>query len=137
MHPLGIILLVCIIGVKDVFMEPSCYATNNDPYRRMGQKTSYFINENLDTSEIVVDGCEPRMLWYLGRHGARKPSRGEIADYGQRMPVLQAKILEAGALGQGEMCEDDYINIGEFEWHLTSADHKVGVKSFNQSEYGT
>ena len=118
-------------------MEPSCYATNNDPYRRMGQKTSYFINENLDTSEIVVDGCEPRMLWYLGRHGARKPSRGEIADYGQRMPVLQAKILEAGALGQGEMCEDDYINIGEFEWHLTSADHKVGVKSFNQSEYGT
>ena len=77
-------------------MEPSCYATNNDPYRRMGQKTSYFINENLDTSEIVVDGCEPRMLWYLGRHGARKPSRGEIADYKQTIGQLRERSEELG-----------------------------------------
>ena len=32
------------------------------------------------------------MLWYLGRHGARLPSSGEIEDYGERMPILQVLI---------------------------------------------
>ena len=81
MHFVYIILLVCSLTVQDVLSEPSCYATNENPYRRVGQKTSYFVNENLDTSEIVVEGCEPRMLWYLGRHGARKPSSGETSDW--------------------------------------------------------
>ena len=36
------------------FASESCYATNTNPYRRVGQKSSYFINENLDDSLIEV-----------------------------------------------------------------------------------
>ena len=38
---------------------------------------------------------------------------------------LQEKIVSAGILGEGEMCEEDYINIGGYTWHLTPDDHKV------------
>ena len=42
--------------VEITFAAESCYATNTNPYRRVGQKSSYFINENLDDSLIEV--CE-------------------------------------------------------------------------------
>ena len=122
-----------LLTIKHVSSQ-SCYATNDNPYRRVGQKTSYFINENPDSSLIQVDGCEPRMLWYLGRHGARNPSDGEIEDYGERGPVLQERILAAGALGEGEMCEEDYINIGEYTFDLTAEDHKVLMESGKEEQ---
>ena len=49
----------------------SCYADETDPVRRMGQKTSYFVNENLDETEISIPGCQPIHLWFLARHGTR------------------------------------------------------------------
>ena len=97
---LKMLLSILLFSISPISsLEESCYATNLNPYQRMGQKTSYFINENLDDSEISVDGCEPAMLWYLGRHGSRKPSRGEIEDYGSRLPDLQQRIVSAGLLG--------------------------------------
>ena len=92
------LLLISITSSK--CLQESCYATNPNPYQRMGQKTSYYINENLDDSEITVDGCEAKMLWYLGRHGSRMPSREEIEDYGSRMPDLQERIVSAGHSGE-------------------------------------
>ena len=112
----------------------SCYATNPDPYRRMGQKSSYFTVQNLDITEINVDGCEPKMLWYLGRHGARLPSDGEIQDYGQRLPELKNKIEIGGILGNGDMCEEDYINIAEYSFDLTEEDHKVLMESGKEEQ---
>jgi len=122
--------------LKITYAAESCYATNEDPYRRVGQKSSYFISENLDDSLIEVEGCEPKMLWYLGRHGARRPSSGEIEDYGSRMPALQEKIVSAGILGEGEMCEEDYINIGGYTWHLTPDDHKLLMESGRDEQRG-
>ena len=40
--------------LKITYAAESCYATNEDPYRRVGQKSSYFISENLDDSLIEV-----------------------------------------------------------------------------------
>ena len=74
---LPLILLFGFLPI--VSSEESCYATNREPYRRVGQKSSYFINENLEDTEILVEDCQPRMLWYLSRHGARKPSAGEMS----------------------------------------------------------
>ena len=84
----ALIAVTLIHSIQIIYTE-SCYATNPDPYRRVGQKTSYFVNNNLDDSEVEVAGCEPRMLWYLSRHGARKPSDSEIEEFGEKMPGLQ------------------------------------------------
>ena len=122
--------LILLSGiVSSVLSEESCYATNREPYRRVGQKSSYFINENLDDTEILVDGCQPRMLWYLSRHGARKPSAGEISDWIVRVPELQDRILTALTLGEGEMCEQDFLNIGDWVLDKTEDDHKILYES--------
>ena len=119
-----------------VLSEESCYATNKEPYRRVGQKSSYFINENLDDSETLVEGCEPRMLWYLSRHGARKPSREEISDWILRVPELQERILTALSLGEGEMCEEDFLNIGAWVLDKTEDDHKILYESGREEHQG-
>ena len=119
-----------------VLSEDSCYATNKEPYRGVGQKSSYFINENLDDSETLVEGCEPRMLWYLSRHGARKPSREEISDWILRVPELQERILTALSLGEGEMCEEDFLNIGDWVLDKTEDDHKILYESGREEHQG-
>ena len=121
----------CILKVVS---SESCYATNSDPYRRMGQKSSYFTVQNLDITEINVEGCEPKMLWYLGRHGSRKPSDSEIEDYGQRVPELKEKIEIARILGGGDMCLEDYINIGAYTFDLTEEDQKVLMESGKEEQ---
>ena len=92
------IALTFIQCIQIIYTE-SCYATNPDPYRRVGQKTSYFVNNNLDDSEVEVAGCEPRMLWYLSRHGARKPSDSEIEEFGEKMPGLQDRASNEDSRG--------------------------------------
>ena len=122
--------LILLFGFLPIVLsEESCYATNREPYRRVGQKSSYFINENLEDTEILVEDCQPRMLWYLSRHGARKPSAGEISDWILRVPELQARILSAMSLGEGEMCEEDFLNIGEWVLDKTEDDHKILYES--------
>ena len=122
--------LILLFGFLPIVLsEESCYATNREPYRRVGQKSSYFINENLEDTEILVEDCQPRMLWYLSRHGARKPSAGEISDWILRVPELQARVLSAMSLGEGEMCEEDFLNIGEWVLDKTEDDHKILYES--------
>ena len=94
----ALIAVTLIHSIQIIYTE-SCYATNPDPYRRVGQKTSYFVNNNLDDSEVEVAGCEPRMLWYLSRHGARKPSDSEIEEFGEKMPGLQDRASNEGSRG--------------------------------------
>ena len=96
---LQVLVGVTLIQSIQIISTESCYATNPDPYRRVGQKTSYFVNHNLDDSEVEVAGCEPRMLWYLSRHGARKPSDSEIEEFGEKMPGLQDRASNEGSRG--------------------------------------
>ena len=100
----------------------------------MGQKSSYFINANNDTTEVTYPGCEPVMLWYLGRHGARKPSDKEIEKMAIDLPDLQKKILDAA--NQGEMCQEDLDHLRNWTFRFTVADHKIlmesGVKEQNE-----
>ena len=105
--------------------DSSCYSSNMSPYRRMGQKSSYFINSNTDTSEITYPGCEPVMLWYLGRHGARRPSRGEIAEMKVELPALQTRILNASMHGYGQMCQEDINHLRNWTFEWTEDDHKL------------
>ena len=95
----------------------------------MGQKSSYFINANLEEEEIRVEGCEPVMVWYLGRHGARKPSDTEIEDYAVRAPLLQERIVSAGLSGLGQLCLEDIDNLDLYSFDLTVADHKLLMES--------
>merc|ERR1711963_1077589 len=102
----------------------SCYSSNPNPYRRMGQKSSYFINANEDASEIEYPGCEPVLLWYLGRHGARKPSDKEILEMAVKLPELQDRIVQASA--HGDMCQEDVKLLEEWRFNYTEGeDHKL------------
>ena len=65
---------VVLAVLEAALTRESCYTTEPNHFRRLGQKSSYFINANPDVEEVVVPGCQPRLLWYLGRHGARKPT---------------------------------------------------------------
>ena len=46
------LVLAIILCLAPLTQSEQCYATTPDPYRRMGQKSSYFINANLDDEEI-------------------------------------------------------------------------------------
>ena len=119
-------IFLCVLPLSQ---SEQCYANNPQPYRRMGQKSSYFINANLEEEEIRVEGCEPAMVWYLGRHGARKPSDTEIEDYAVRAPLLQQRIVTAGLSGLGQLCLEDIDNLEQFSFDLTVADHKILMES--------
>ena len=130
------LVLAIILCLAPLTQSEQCYATTPDPYRRMGQKSSYFINANLDDEEISVAGCEPLMLWYLGRHGARKPSDREIEDYLVRAPLLQERIVLAGLSGLGDLCLEDINNLAEYSFDLTVEDHKVLMESGKREQEG-
>ena len=123
------VLLTIFLCILSESRSEQCYANNPQPYQRMGQKSSYFINANLAEEEIRVEGCEPELLWYLGRHGARKPSDTEIEDYAVRAPELQARIVLAGLSGLGQLCLEDIDNLDLYTFDLTVADHKLLMES--------
>ena len=41
-------IFLCVLPLSQ---SEQCYANNPQPYRRMGQKSSYFINANLEEEE--------------------------------------------------------------------------------------
>ena len=122
------LLIVAFLSLADG-RGSSCYSSNMSPYRRMGQKTSYFINSNTDTSEITYPGCEPVMLWYLSRHGARKPSDEEIVEMVVQLPAMQTSILNASRHGYGEMCDEDLDHLRNWTFKWTEEDHKLLMES--------
>ena len=123
------VLLTIFLSILSPSWSEECYANNPQPYRRMGQKSSYFINANLEEEEIRVEGCEPVLVWYLGRHGARKPSDTEIEDFAARAPLLQERIVSAGLSGLGRLCLEDIDNLDQYSFDLTAADHKLLMES--------
>ena len=126
-------IVLCILSMITLSLAEermsSCYSTNMSPYRRMGQKSSYFINSNTDTGEITYPGCEPVMLWYLGRHGARRPSAGEIVEMKVELPALQTNILNASMHGYGQMCQEDIDHLRNWTFKWTEEDHKLLMES--------
>ena len=134
--PSPTLLLTILLWSLPLTLSEQCYANNPNPYTRMGQKSSYFINANMEDDEISVDGCEPLMLWYLGRHGARKPADYEIEDYAMRLPDLQERVVLAGLSGLSDLCMEDINNIAEYSFDLTPADHKVLMESGAREQEG-
>ena len=130
-HTISMFYTFCLLNLVSLAAArgSSCYSSNMSPYRRMGQKTSYFINSNTDSSEITYPGCEPVMLWYLSRHGARNPSDGEIAEMAVQRPALQTSIINASMHGYGEMCEEDLAHLSNWTFEWTEEDHKLLMKS--------
>nr|XP_045611705.1 multiple inositol polyphosphate phosphatase 1-like isoform X3 [Procambarus clarkii] len=104
----SLLLVALVAGVRGQGEQVYCFTDDPDPYVGFSTKTAYNLARGEVTpEEIVPEGCEPRQIWHLVRHGTRYPSDDDTAAFLLTLPGLQIDILLAHQEGQGELCDGD------------------------------
>ncbi|KAK5640955.1 hypothetical protein RI129_009502 [Pyrocoelia pectoralis] len=71
----------------------SSFITNYE--KHFGSKTPYRTVENNNETPIEFEGCQPKKIWYIIRHGARSPTQDVLLNLKQNLPRITQIILHA------------------------------------------
>ncbi|XP_067005403.2 multiple inositol polyphosphate phosphatase 1 [Anabrus simplex] len=119
----GLVLLLAAAALVIARKTDYCYSDISDPYLYFSSKTAYeFIHPNNPSPENLPH-CEPVQLWFLGRHGTRYPSAGNIAEL-RNLTTLRDLIVrnhETGAK-EGRLCDKDLESLKSWTFNLTVDD---------------
>lgn len=132
-----------IICVLTIFIEPinnlthsnknvhfssdsNCYSKYEDKqFRFYGTKTTYKIaRESFRNSSFnySLPGCEPIMLYFVGRHAIRYPDAEDITEMAEALSSIQKDIIQAASQGLTELCESDVQAIGNWKLRMVESD---------------
>lgn len=62
-------------------------------WKHLGSKTPYRYVAEKNDSEVVYEGCHPKKIWAIIRHGTRYPSEKFVTKFGLRLKEIQALII--------------------------------------------
>lgn len=110
----------------DFLSDSNCYSKDEDKqFRFYGTKTTYKIARESfrnDSFNYSLPGCQPIMLYFVGRHAIRYPDAEDITEMAEALSSIQKNIIQAASQGLTELCESDVQAIGNWKLRMVESD---------------
>ncbi|KAL0272173.1 UNVERIFIED_CONTAM: hypothetical protein PYX00_005253 [Menopon gallinae] len=118
----GILYILCNISCCS-FTSEDCFSEKEFFSDHLGSKTAYDFVANTEDSQIRFDGCEPKKIWTIVRHGSRYPSR-EIIVQMKNLDKLKAEIIKNHQNKRGDLCPSTLSKLDEWSFNVNVNDSK-------------
>ncbi|KAJ8975347.1 hypothetical protein NQ317_000275 [Molorchus minor] len=92
-----VFLTICIF----IDLSSQCSITGYPFENHLSSETPYRLVSNKSFYRIQYDGCTPKKIWMVIRHGTRNPSISKIEQINNRLPDIRDFILENDNLPNG------------------------------------
>ncbi|KAK6625238.1 hypothetical protein RUM43_005532 [Polyplax serrata] len=101
-----------------------CFKVQDYFWKHLASKTPYRYVANRNDSQLVFDGCQPKKIWAIVRHGTRYPGSKFINKMRSRLVELQLSIVDNINEGKAKLCQSAAENITMWTPQMELADSK-------------
>lgn len=85
--------------------------------------TPYRIVSNKSFERINFEGCTPKKIWLMARHGTRNPKYSLIEQMGSRLPQIKKLLLDGGSLPNEFIRNRDLDLLNKWKFNMDPDKH--------------
>lgn len=122
---LGVLYIIINLS-RGSSVSADCFVEENFFSHHLGSKTAYDFVANKDDSPIAFDGCEPRKVWMVIRHGSRYPSSETLLKM-RKLNQIRDDILDNHGRKRGRLCSDCLSKLTEWSLKVDPKESKILV----------
>ncbi|CAG9767062.1 unnamed protein product [Ceutorhynchus assimilis] len=117
---------VCVLFLVLFYLGWSEQCSKGYPFEHyLGTRTPYRIVSNNSFHKIHYEGCTPKKVWMIIRHGTRNPSTSNIETINEKLPKIKSLILNSQNLPNDFIKNRDLDLFKKWKSSLDSEDNNL------------